>query len=450
MLTAQNGVGWSVWVQAAGVLLGIVLSLVALGSVAYLWTLLGAALRAGRRTSSQPEQPRLDPTALGRVAVVIPAHNEELVLGATLGSLQEQTYPPHLLSVVVVADNCTDRTAAIAQEHAATVLERTDLVRRGKGYALEWAFAILLGPDSPLEEGERAPVAAFVIVDADTDVVPDFVAVMAQRLVSDPAVPALQGRYGVLNPQEGWRAALMTAAFDLFNHVKLLGAHRLGWSVGLKGNGMAFTRSLLERARWRGDSITEDIDFGLDLLSLHGVRVGYVPQAQVLAQMPVSGTQAASQRERWERGRYRLLRERALPLLALGLRRRSKALCAASADLAVPPLSELMGLLVLWGALVGADAVYHFLPGGFATAQRYALAAGCVGFVSYVLIGLHAAGARREAYLALLRAPIYIVWKFVLYAARPLRALTTGRTARPGDGAAGEEWVRTARTAREK
>src|SRR5262249_20688253 len=156
---------------------------------------------------------------------------------------------------------------------------------------LDWAFAQLMKQDA----GTPHEAAAFVIVDADTVVDPKFLRVMANRIWG--GVPAgkrharraaLQGRYGVLNSNDSWRASLMTAAFDLFNHVKPLGRDRLGLSVGLKGNGMAFTRTVLKASQWQGRSITEDIDFGLDLLLNHDIVVGYVPEAVVMAQMPVT------------------------------------------------------------------------------------------------------------------------------------------------------------------
>ena len=183
--------------------------------------------------------------------------------------------------------------------------------------------------------------------------------------------------------------------------------------------------------------MTEDIDFGLDLVRDHGVRVGYLPEALVLAQMPATAAQAASQRERWEGGRYRLLRRRALPLLVDGLRRRDWALCDAAFDLALPPLAELAALLLLWGVLVAAGGALRLLPG--AGAWGAAVASAAIGLAGYVLGGLAVSGAPRAAYLALARAPFYAVWKFVLYFRR------AGGGGRPAGSAAETPWVRTAR-----
>lgn len=410
--------------------------------VAYLLALLLAADQAIKRENKA--RVARDPNRRGtvaapnlRIAIVVPAHDEALVLGATLDSLAAQEYPMDRFEIVVVADNCSDETAAIARGRGARVLERTDAAQRGKGWALAWAFARLLADPHPAD--------AFVIVDADTFVAPNFLRIMARRLQARQDAQgrcALQGRYGVLNRREGWRAALMDSAFDLHNHVKPLGFDRLGLSVGLKGNGMIFSRALLEQARWHGDSVTEDVDYGLDLLQHHGVRVGYVPQACVLAQMPVTADQATSQRARWEQGRYRLLRQRGVPLFWTGLRRRESHLCVAAADLCAPPLAELAALLLLWGVAIALGHAAGWLrePAWWYGTWAVTL----LGFVVYVVGGLRVAGAPREAYFALLKAPVYGAWKFALYGAQ-IMARARRRFTANGATDSTPEWVRTAR-----
>lgn len=403
---------------------------VACGNTGYLLLLLTAAALARRdATRGKTAAINADDAVALRVVILVPAHNEEAVLGATLQSLKDQNYPQDRLECVVVADNCTDSTASIALQRGATVLERVDLEKRGKGYALNWAMATLLSRSDPPD--------IVIIVDADTWVAPDFTRLMAAALWArrdERDCCALQGRYGVLNVKDGWRATLMAAAFGLFNHVRPLGSERLGLSVGLKGNGMGFTRTVLERSPWEGRSITEDIDYGLDLLSKQGIRVGYLPEACVLAQMPVAGVHAASQRERWERGRYSLLRERVRPLLAQGLRKRDYRLCDAAIQLLMLPLAELCGAIVGWGALLAMGIGFGMLSAPFLWIGLWV--ATILGFVLYVVGGLAVADAPREVYAALLRAPIYASWKFCLYLAHRIRR---------SDRARGPEWVRTER-----
>jgi len=364
------------------------------------------------------------------LVVLVPAHDEALVLDGALASLSQQDYPASCYEIVVVADNCTDATPEIARAHGVTVWERTNPDERGKGYALDWAIARLLA--------RPVPADAYVIIDADTWAAPDFLSHINTLLLAqtDPqGLCALQGRYGVLNEAEGWRAALMSAAFDLVNHVRPLGRDRLGLSVGLKGNGMAFTRETLARVRWHGDSLTEDLDFALDLARSQNLRVCYAPEARVWAQMPTDGAQAASQRKRWEQGRRHSVRALALPLLWEGIVRGRPLLVDSALDLLLPPLAELAGLLLFWLALVGLGIAHHLLPhpAVWQAAGAFAVA----GLLAYVLGGLRAAGASRDAYLALLRAPFYMAWKVALALA--------GRRAKSSTPHAAPEWVRTAR-----
>ncbi len=394
------------------------------GAAALAWVLSLLVLLAAAAGSRRAAPPAAAPL---RLAVIVPAHNEELVLAATLASLASQNYPAGCVQVVVVADNCTDATAAIARTHGAAVLERTSRTERGKGYALNFAIAHLLAQ----------PVVpdAFVILDADTQAAPDFLACMSAQISQskDPrGYGAWQGRYGVLNARDGWRAALMTAAFDLVNHVKPLGRDALGLSAGLKGNGMAFTAALAAALPWPGGSLTEDLDYGLELARRFNLRVQYVPEARVWAQMPATAEQAASQRKRWERGRWGLVRERALPLLGEGIRRRSLLLLDASFDLLTPPLAELGALTLAFAGLTTLGTAAHLLP--HPAFWLSAALLGLLGLAVYILGGLRVAGAGPDAYLALLRAPFYAAWKIAL--------LVTAR--RPSKNTA-EEWVRTER-----
>ncbi len=226
----------------------------------------------------------------------------------------------------------------------------------------------------------------------------------------------------------------MTAAFDLVNHVKPLGREALGLSVGLKGNGMAFTRALAAQLPWPGGSLTEDLDYGLELARRFGLRVGYAPEARVLAQMPATSVQAASQRVRWEGGRLGLARARALPLLREALHRRSLLLFDLAWDLVTPPLAEMGAFAAAVFGLVLLGTATRLLPH---PALWLAAALFCVlGLPVYILGGLWAADAPPMAYAALVCAPFYAGWKFALLLSRAVRA---------GRGSPSDEWVRTAR-----
>ena len=351
-----------------------------------------------------------------KVDIVVPAHDEEVGIGATVASLLASDYPAALRRMIVVADNCSDSTAARAREAGATVLIRTDSDRRGKGYALAYAF------DRSLADGFADAV---VVVDADTVVTSGFLAACA-RCVSAGA-EAIQVEYGVRNPGASWRTRLLTISFAMFHAVRSLGRERLGLSAGLRGNGMCFTARLLREVPYQAFSVVEDVEYGIRL-GLAGHRVHYADEAAVLGEMPSGGAAAGTQRRRWEGGRFQMAREHALALIRLGLTRPDRVLLDLGLDLLVPPLSYL-GALALSGLV--ATGVASALEGTLVRPAFWLWTASVAAIGIHVARGWWLSGTGVAGLGALARAPVYLAWKVGL-------ALT--RSDRPRG-----EWVRTSR-----
>lgn len=381
----------------AGVARGLLLSveLVLLFPLAYLALLSVAALFARRPARNATADAREDERSLPCFAVLIPAHDEAPVIAGAVASAVALDYPAERRAIFVVADNCTDETAAIAQAAGAVVYERVDERKRAKGYALSWLLEQLEAADYRFD--------AYVIIDADTHLSPNFLQCMAEALASGAQVA--QARYRVLNSEDSWTAGIRAVAFALFNHLRPLGRSCFGWSAGLKGNGMCFTRAVIERFGWGSYSLTEDVEYHVRLIEA-SIRVTYVPGATVAAEMPVNLAQARSQQARWERGRLELVRSYVPPLVRGFLRHGDAARLDAAMEILLPPLSLLIG------AVCACLALAALLRWGPALALALALV---------TLLGLHgligAALARLSprAYLALLRAPLFIAWKCGVY-----------------------------------
>lgn len=369
--------------------------------------LLILTLLSGRLPQPRPSSRRL------RFDVIVPAHNEALSIERTVASLSQIDWPADRFRVLVVADNCSDATAELARSAGAEVLERRDHNQRGKGYALRYAF-------------ERSAAAswadAVVVVDADGVVSPNLLEACAARI--EAGAQAVQVHYGTLNPFASWRTRLVTIAKAAFHIVRSRARERLGLSCGIRGNGWCVTHALLRELPYRAFSLTEDVEYGLQL-GLASHRVYYADEAHADAEMAASEQSARSQRQRWEGGRHDLMRRMTWPLLRAAAAHRSRVCLDLALDLIVLPLSYVVVNVAVFVVL--ATGLAMFLP----SLQAWLwLAAGCAAaLVTYVLRGWQLSGTGLQGLLDLARAPLYLVWKIVLMLRR----------------GAGREWVRTER-----
>jgi cellulose synthase/poly-beta-1,6-N-acetylglucosamine synthase-like glycosyltransferase len=345
------------------------------------------------------------PTASSRslkFAVIVPAHNEERNIAETVGSLKQLDWPAEACRLYVVADNCTDKTGERAEHAGAQVLERHDAVLRGKGYALAHAF------DRVLADGWADAV---VIVDADTVVSPNLLEAYAARL--EQGEQAVQAHYGVRNPFASWRTRLVTVAKGAFHIVRSRARERLGVSSGIRGNGWCVTAGLLRHVPFQSFSLTEDIEYGI-VLGRSGYRVAYADEAHANADMESSAAIAGKQRQRWESGRFELIRRFALPTLAQAIRERRAVLLDLGLDLLVLPLSYVVINIML--LLIGGIALFILQPG--ATGFIW-IGLGCLlGLLIHVLRGWQVSGTGWRGLTALLHVPGYLAWKVVVMMGR--------------------------------
>jgi 1,2-diacylglycerol 3-beta-glucosyltransferase len=355
-----------------------------------------------------------------RLVVLVPAHNEEALLGRCLTSLSAQDYPRDLVRVVVIADNCTDHTARLAAATGAGVLERTEPTARGKGYALRWAMdAVLRQPEPP---------DAFVVVDADSVVDPGLLRELAGALGSGARVA--QADYEVLLEEPGHRAQLRAAAFLLFHRVRFGGRAALGLPCNLVGNGMLLARDVVELHPWDAFTGAEDLEYSIDL-RLDGLRPVFAAAARVWGPVSSSGRGARTQRMRWEGGRAHVVKTRLPMLLRAVVVQRRWSLWDAAVDLAIPPLGIVAVATVAGTALTALLIAVRALPRRALTPWAAAAAALAV----HVLIGLRAAGAPPSTYAALRAAPGLVINETLtrLRLVRGSGADGWERTVRPGE-----------------
>jgi cellulose synthase/poly-beta-1,6-N-acetylglucosamine synthase-like glycosyltransferase len=356
-----------------------------------------------------------------RFLIAIPAHDEESGIATTVRSCRGANYPSAKFDVLVIADNCSDRTSTLALAAGARVVERFDPTNKSKGYAIEYLM------NSLIESGELQSLDAVVIIDADTKIDPDLLRYFDSDLRAGR--DWIQCYYTVANPDQSSRTRLMTYALSLYNGVVPFGLNTLGLSAGFKGNGMCFSTRGLRRIPWRSYGLVEDMEYSWTL-RLAGEKIHFERGAAVYGAMVRSGGEAAaSQRRRWEFGRNEMRRRFLGPFLRKqGLSPLERL--ASIMELTIPPMiwvfliyvtmfalnaaalvaPAVQALPVVWGALIAFQVVITVALGLYAVAPFLAMRL----------------PLRYASSLALL--PVYLGWKVLV-----------SRAGRP------DQWVRTAR-----
>lgn len=330
------------------------------------------------------------------LAIIVPAHNESLLIAHTLRSIGSQlTVDDRLL---VVADNCTDDTARIAAADGAEVIERNHSTQRGKGYALDFGVRHLA----------QDPPEVVLIIDGDCTVAGDAIERLAKTcLMTGRPVQALYLMHAPAGA--GLKTRIASFAWLVKNQVRPLGFHRFGLPCQLMGTGMAFPWPVISQAALATGHIVEDLKLGIDL-SRAGMPPLFCPEASVSSHFPVTRQGFADQRKRWEHGHLGMISGVAPRLFVHALLRGNLPLLALALDLCVPPLALLMLLVVT--AFAGGAAWFAFsgatLPLWLATTALGMSAAA-------VLLAWNSHGRSVISLGDLAYAPLYALWKIPLY-----------------------------------
>jgi len=331
-----------------------------------------------------------------RVAVVIPAHDEEAGIRDTLRALTPQLRAGDTL--LVVADNCSDDTAAIAAAEGAEVVIRDDRSLRGKGYALDFGMRHL----------ERDPPGVVLILDADCRLAAGSVERLAM-LCAQSHRPVQGLNLSHAPPGAAVKVRIAEFASALKNRVRALGLRGLGLPCQLTGTGMAFPWQCISTARLATGHIVEDLKLGLELAGA-GYPPLFCPEARVDSYFPASEEGFRSQRTRWEHGYLGVLLKDAPAVLLRAVRTLDGRLLAMGLDLCVPP-TALLCLLV--GAVWIASAALYALA---RVDLPLLIASVTAGLLFFSVIASWARWGRQIVSLGTLALAVaYALWKAPVY-----------------------------------
>lgn len=227
-----------------------------------------------------------------KYAVVIAARNEEKVIGNLLDSIAKQDYPKELITVFVVADNCTDKTAEVARNRGAVCYERFDNEHKTKGFALQFLF------DRIEEDYGRKSFEGYFVFDADNLLKEDYISRMNDAF--DAGEKIITSYRNTKNFDESWIAstyALHWLRSIRFNH-RARSVLRL--ATNIQGTGFLFANEIVKNG-WKYTSLTEDRALTADAVA-QGYSITYNDAAEFYDEQPTSLKIALRQRLRWSKG----------------------------------------------------------------------------------------------------------------------------------------------------
>ncbi len=247
-------------------------------------------------------------------ALIIAAHNEESVIAELVKSLKSLDYPTEKFEIFVVADNCNDKTAELARDEGAVVLERFDTQKRGKGYAMEFAFEHIFALDEDYEY--------ICVFDADNIVKDDFLQQMNSKI--NEGYRAVQGYLDSKNPTDNWLTFSYSLWYWINNRMSQLARGNLDIGCRLGGTGFAVESALIKKYGWGATCLAEDTEFTLKL-ALNDIKVGWAHGAVVYDEKPTLLGTSIHQRKRWMQGLSEVATRYVKPLI-------KKGFCEKSSD----------------------------------------------------------------------------------------------------------------------
>ena len=349
-----------------------------------------------------------------KFAIIIPAHNEEIFLPRLIGSLEKQDYPNELFEIIVVADNCSDRTKEVVSTIGIAILERNDKENIGKGFAIKYA----------LDHLSIDKYDAMFIVDADSVLQSDGLKRL-DKVVQDGGT-LIQCYNGVVNPDSSWFSRLMNVSRTISNEILEPAKEKLQLSSHLMGNGMCFHKNIIAEHGWDAFSVGEDWEYYAKIIH-NGGRIAYAKDVRVYHQESSSLKQATPQRIRWSSGRFEILRKYGFRILFEGFVEKNFLKIDASLPFLLPNPSLAINLTIL-------GLFLSFLLFLTTEARIFLMWYACIMLIYFFIFtaGVLHTKDKLKSFLSLFFAPVFLIWKMGIDI---LSAMGVGK----------KKWIRTER-----
>ena len=331
-----------------------------------------------------------------RFAIIIPAYNEELLIGRLIKSLLEINYDASLRQIIVVADNCTDRTGEISAKYPVQVLKREDRTRIGKGYALNWAFEKIR-----LDEYD-----AVLIIDADNTVNIEILQELNRLLNNGELV--IQCCNNVGNREDSWITELLYVSRTVSNKLYHYSKYKLGLSSYLMGNGICLKKEIIKSIGWKAFTQGEDWEYTAELIK-NKIKIAFAVKAKVFHQESQNLKQARSQRIRWASGKFKIIQKHGIPIFLYAIKNNEWRMLDAVLPIIFPNFSLNVNLLLCSFILcLGLPTT------GYGIFLIVITLGSIVGLITVFTIGAIIAGNYKKTLKASVMAPVFLIWKLVI------------------------------------
>lgn len=326
------------------------------------------------------------------ISILMPAHNESLVIERSIQSLIPQLQPQDRL--LVIADNCTDNTANLAKELGVDVIERFNQNLRGKGYALDFGLQYIKNDNSEV----------LIIIDADCTVQEHTIDLLVLACIKSKR--PVQALYLMESqPEPSLKSRIASFAWVVKNKVRPLGLKAMSLPCQLMGTGMAFLRDDIYKVNLASGNIVEDMKLGLDLTRINKAPL-FLDQAVVTSIFPPSEEASTTQRARWEHGHLGVILSESPKLIFESVRSANLKMFALTCDLLVPPLAllTLMCLIFFVLSIIFANKLIIIFSITLLLSMFISV------FLAWVKFGRSIISFKQLCY-----APIYVLVKIPLY-----------------------------------
>lgn len=230
-----------------------------------------------------------------KFACIIPARNEEIVIGYLIESLEKQNYPKGFYDVYVIPNNCTDNTETILEQKDVKIITCNDIKVNSKGDVLRYGFEVL----------KNEKYDAYIIFDADNVVHPDFIQKMNNML--NKGYKLVQGYRDSKNPSDSWVSSASSLHYLIQNCFINKARSNISVSSFINGTGFMISKELIEEKGYNSLTMTEDIELTVKC-DLDGEKIGFANEAITYDEQPIKFGESWKQRTRWSVGTIQVLK----------------------------------------------------------------------------------------------------------------------------------------------